>query len=44
MGGSPLEGVEMLIAVWDDGSVTALNGHVDLGTGIRTALAHQIYP
>ncbi len=37
--GNPAEGVEILIAVWDDGSVTALNGHVDLGTGIRTALA-----
>ena len=37
--GNPLEGVEILVAVWDDGSVTALNGHVDLGTGIRTALA-----
>ncbi len=36
---NPAEGVEILIAVWDDGSVTALNGHVDLGTGIRTALA-----
>ncbi|RJF96557.1 aldehyde dehydrogenase [Noviherbaspirillum cavernae] len=37
--GNPAEGVEILIAVWDDGSVTALSGHVDLGTGIRTALA-----
>jgi len=36
---NPAEGVEILIAVWDDGSVTALHGHVDLGTGIRTALA-----
>ncbi|MDB5930627.1 MAG: Isoquinoline 1-oxidoreductase, partial [Polaromonas sp.] len=40
--GNPLEGVEILIAVWDDGSVTALNGHVDLGTGIRTALAQIV--
>ena len=39
--GNPAEGVEILIAVWDDGSVTALNGHVDLGTGIRTALAQM---
>ena len=31
--GNPAEGVEILVAVWDDGSVTALNGHVDLGTG-----------
>lgn len=37
--GDPAEGVEILLAVWDDGSVTALHGHVDLGTGIRTALA-----
>ena len=40
--GNPIEGVEILIAVWDDGSVTALNGHVDLGTGIRTALAQIV--
>ncbi|WP_280154129.1 molybdopterin cofactor-binding domain-containing protein [Piscinibacter sp. XHJ-5] len=36
---NPAEGPEILVAVWDDGSVTALHGHVDLGTGIRTALA-----
>ena len=40
--GNPLEGVEVLLAVWDDGSVTALNGHVDLGTGIRTALGQIV--
>ncbi|MEO8024180.1 molybdopterin cofactor-binding domain-containing protein [Polaromonas sp.] len=40
--GNPLEGVEILLAVWDDGSVTALNGHVDLGTGIRTALSQIV--
>lgn len=40
--GNPAEGVEILIAVWDDGSVTALNGHVDLGTGIRTALSQIV--
>ncbi|MBA3592737.1 MAG: molybdopterin-dependent oxidoreductase [Pseudomonadota bacterium] len=39
---NPLEGVEILLAVWDDGSVTALNGHVDLGTGIRTALSQIV--
>ncbi len=39
---NPEEGVEILVAVWDDGSVTALNGHVDLGTGIRTALAQIV--
>ena len=40
--GNPAEGDEVLIAVWDDGSVTALHGHVDLGTGIRTALAQIV--
>ena len=39
---NPAEGAEVLIAVWDDGSVTALNGHVDLGTGLRTALAQIV--
>src|ERR1700754_2384982 len=39
---NPAEGPEILVAVWDDGSVTALNGHVDLGTGIRTALAQIV--
>jgi nicotinate dehydrogenase subunit B len=36
------EGDEVLLAVWDDGSVTALHGHVDLGTGIATALAQIV--
>lgn len=40
--GNPAEGVEILVAIWDDGSITALNGHVDLGTGIRTALAQIV--
>ena len=39
---NPAEGVEVLLAVWDDGKVVGLNGHVDLGTGIRTALAQII--
>jgi nicotinate dehydrogenase subunit B len=39
---NPLEGAEILLAVWDDGSVTGLNGHVDLGTGIRTALGQIV--
>jgi nicotinate dehydrogenase subunit B len=39
---NPREGVEILLAVWDDGSVTALNGHVDLGTGLRTALGQIV--
>ena len=34
-------GEEILIAVHADGGVTAFNGHVDLGTGIRTALAQS---
>ncbi len=39
---NPAEGDEVLVAVWDDASVTALHGHVDLGTGIRTALAQIV--
>ena len=39
---NPAEGPEVLLAVWDDGSTTALNGHVDLGTGIQTALAQIV--
>ena len=39
---NPTEGDEILIAVWSDGSVTALHGHVDLGTGLRTALAQIV--
>ncbi len=35
---NPAEGPEILLAVWSDGSATALCGHVDLGTGLRTAL------
>jgi nicotinate dehydrogenase subunit B len=42
VGGNPAEGPEILLAVWDDGSVTALNGHVDLGTGLRTALTQIV--
>ena len=36
---SPAEAVkfETFIKIASDGSVTAYNGHVDLGTGIRTA-------
>ncbi|RYZ07168.1 MAG: xanthine dehydrogenase family protein molybdopterin-binding subunit, partial [Comamonadaceae bacterium] len=40
--GNPTEGVEILLAVWDDGTVTALHGHVDLGTGLATALAQIV--
>ncbi len=40
--GNPTEGDEVLLAVWDDGSVSALAGHVDLGTGLQTALAQIV--
>jgi len=39
---NPAEGAEVLLAVWADGGVTALHGHVDLGTGLRTALAQVV--
>jgi len=39
---NPAEGDEVLLAVWDDASITALHGHVDLGTGIRTALGQIV--
>ena len=38
----PTEGPEPLVVVWRDGSVTALCGHVDLGTGLRTALTQIV--
>src|SRR6201997_3620762 len=34
--------VETFIRITADGSVTAYNGHVDLGTGIRTALGQIV--
>ncbi|RIX98495.1 aldehyde dehydrogenase [Aureimonas flava] len=33
---------ELFLAIGADGGVTAFNGHVDLGTGIRTALAQIV--
>lgn len=33
---------ETFILIRDDGAVTAFNGHVDLGTGIRTSLAQIV--
>ncbi|MCQ4159269.1 molybdopterin-dependent oxidoreductase [Roseomonas sp. GC11] len=33
---------DIFVVVFDDGSVSAYNGHVDLGTGIRTALAQIV--
>lgn len=38
----PLDRVSSFIAVGADGNVTAFNGHVDLGTGVRTALAQIV--
>src|SRR5215475_15870028 len=35
-------GVETFIKITADGSVIAFNGHVDLGTGIRTALGQIV--
>ena len=41
--GSGAEGVfETFIRITADGTVTAFNGHVDLGTGIRTALGQIV--
>src|SRR5258708_10085473 len=41
--GSSAEGAfETFIKIAADGSVTAFNGHVDLGTGIRTALGQIV--
>ncbi|MDQ0509152.1 molybdopterin cofactor-binding domain-containing protein [Ancylobacter amanitiformis] len=37
-GGAP----ELFLALRADGGITAFNGHVDLGTGIRTALAQIV--
>ena len=33
---------DVFIAMFDDGSVSAFNGHVDLGTGIQTSLAQIV--
>src|ERR1700704_1982119 len=41
--GSSAEGAfETFVEITADGSVTAFNGHVDLGTGIRTALGQIV--
>ncbi len=41
--GSGTEGIfETFIKITADGAVTAFNGHVDLGTGIRTALGQIV--
>jgi len=36
------EGFETFVRITADGAVTAFNGHVDLGTGIRTALGQIV--
>jgi nicotinate dehydrogenase subunit B len=41
-GSGPEGSFETFIKVTADGSVTAFNGHVDLGTGIRTALGQIV--
>lgn len=38
----PLDRVNSFIAMSADGKVTAFNGHVDLGTGVRTSLAQIV--
>jgi nicotinate dehydrogenase subunit B len=38
----PSESTEVLLAVWRTGKVIALHGHVDLGTGLRTALTQVV--
>src|SRR3979409_284417 len=40
--GSGTDGLETFINRTADGAVTAFNGHVDLGTGIRTALGQIV--
>ena len=40
--GQDWTGFETFIKITADGSVTAYNGHVDLGTGIRTALGQIV--
>ena len=39
---NPAEGQEVLLSVWSDGRVIALHGHVDLGTGLRTAFGQIV--
>jgi nicotinate dehydrogenase subunit B len=34
--------VELFLVLADDGRITAFNGHVDLGTGVRTAMAQIV--
>jgi nicotinate dehydrogenase subunit B len=40
--GAAADGFESFIRITADGTVTAFNGHVDLGTGIRTALGQIV--
>src|SRR6478736_7292514 len=41
-GSAEPSGFETFISITADGAVTAFNGHVDLGTGIRTALGQIV--
>ncbi len=41
-GSTDQSGFETFISITADGAVTAFNGHVDLGTGIRTALGQIV--
>jgi nicotinate dehydrogenase subunit B len=36
------DAAEVFVAILDDGRILAFNGHVDLGTGIRTSLAQIV--
>lgn len=42
VGDVPLDRLDSFIALSADGSVTGFNGHVDLGTGVRTSLAQIV--
>ena len=36
------DGSELFVVLSEDGTVTGFNGHVDLGTGIRTSLSQIV--
>src|SRR5262249_42551297 len=39
---TPEEALDIYVCLTDEGRIYAFNGHVDLGTGIRTALAQIV--
>ena len=41
-GAPPEDALDVYVSLTDDGGVYAFNGHVDLGTGIGTALAQIV--